>query len=46
MAKIKTTLVILTRNEITGMKLVTFHNLHFFNSFVEKIREKIKNGQI
>ena len=33
-------------NEITGMKLVTFHNLHFFNSFVEKIREKIKNGQI
>lgn len=32
--------------EITGMKLLTFHNLYFFNNFVEKIREKIKNGEI
>ena len=32
--------------EITGMKLVTIHNLYFFNSFVEKIREKIKRGLI
>jgi len=32
--------------EITGMKLLTFHNLHFFNSFVEKIRKKIKNNKI
>lgn len=33
-------------NEIAGMKLLTFHNLYFFNAFVEKIREKIKNGKI
>ncbi len=30
--------------EITGMKLLTFHNLFYFNTFVEKIREKIKKG--
>ncbi|MDO8575030.1 MAG: tRNA guanosine(34) transglycosylase Tgt [bacterium] len=32
--------------EITAMRLLTFHNLHFFNTFVEKIREKIKNNRI
>ena len=32
-------------NEITAMKLLTFHNLYFFNAFVEKIREQIKNGK-
>jgi queuine tRNA-ribosyltransferase/7-cyano-7-deazaguanine tRNA-ribosyltransferase len=32
--------------EITGMKLLTFHNLYFFNSFVENIRNKIKNNKI
>lgn len=32
--------------EITGMKLLTFHNLYFFNSFVEKVREKIKKGKL
>ena len=32
--------------EITAMRLLTFHNLYFFNTFVEKIREKIKNNQI
>ena len=32
--------------EITGMKLLTFHNLYFFNSFVEKVREKIKKGEL
>ncbi len=32
--------------EITGMSLLTFHNLHFFNTFVENIREKIKSGKI
>lgn len=32
--------------EITGMNLLTFHNLYFFNKFVEKIREKIKNNKI
>ncbi len=30
--------------EITGLKLLSFHNLYFFNSFVEKTREKIKNN--
>jgi len=30
--------------EITGLKLLSFHNLYFFNSFVERIREKIKNN--
>lgn len=32
--------------EISGLKMLTFHNLYFFNSFVEKIREKIKKGRI
>ena len=37
----------LTRaREITGMKLITIHNLYYFNTFVEKIREKIKNGKL
>ena len=31
--------------EITGLKLLTFHNLYFFNDFIAKIREKIKNGK-
>ncbi len=30
--------------ELTGMKLLTFHNLYFFNSLVAQIREKIKNN--
>ena len=30
--------------EITGGALLTFHNLYFFNSYVEKLREKIKKG--
>lgn len=33
-------------NEITALKLLTFHNLYFFNSFVENIRKKIKDGKI
>jgi queuine tRNA-ribosyltransferase len=32
--------------EITGMNLLTFHNLYFFNSFIEKIRESIKEGKV
>lgn len=32
--------------EITGLKLLSFHNIYFFNSFAEKIREKIKNGKL
>jgi len=37
---------LLRAGEITALKLLTFHNLYFFNSFVEKIREKIKKGKI
>jgi len=32
--------------EITAMRLLTFHNLYFFNTFVENIRQKIKNNQL
>ena len=31
-------------NEITGGALLTFHNLFFFNAYVEKMREKIAKG--
>lgn len=33
-------------NEITALKLLTFHNLHFFNNYVSKIRWKIKQGLV
>jgi queuine tRNA-ribosyltransferase/7-cyano-7-deazaguanine tRNA-ribosyltransferase len=33
-------------NEITGGALLTFHNLYFFNAYVEKLREKIKIGEL
>ncbi len=32
-------------HEITAMKLLTFHNLYFFNTFIEKIREGIASGR-
>jgi len=32
--------------EITALKLLTFHNLHFFNKMVEKVRREIENGKI
>lgn len=32
--------------EISAMSLVTKHNLFYFNSYVESLREKIKNNQI
>lgn len=32
--------------EITALKLLTFHNLYFFNTFMEKIREKIKKERL
>lgn len=35
---------LLKANEMTPLRLLTFHNLYFFNSFVEKIRQGIKNG--
>lgn len=31
--------------EITAMNLLTSHNLYFFNSFIEKIRNDIKKGK-
>lgn len=37
---------LLRSREITAMRLLTFHNLYYFNGFVEKIREDIKNGKI
>lgn len=37
---------LLKAKEITGLKLLTFHNLYLFNTYVEKIKEKIKNGKI
>jgi queuine tRNA-ribosyltransferase len=35
---------LLRAEEITGAALLTFHNLYFFNAYVEKLREKIKRG--
>ena len=32
--------------EITPLKLLTFHNLCFFNNYVAEIRQKIKRGEI
>ena len=37
---------LLKAGEITGMKLLTFHNLYYFNTFAEEIRNKIKRGEI
>ncbi len=37
---------LLRAKEITGMKLLTFHNLYFFNTFVENIRKQIKEGRV
>ncbi len=37
---------LLRANEITPLSLLTFHNIYFFNSYVEKIREKIKQGKL
>jgi len=37
---------LLRAGEITPLGLLTFHNLYFFNTFVEKIRKKIKEGKI
>jgi queuine tRNA-ribosyltransferase/7-cyano-7-deazaguanine tRNA-ribosyltransferase len=37
---------LLKAKEITPLRLLSFHNLYFFNSLIEKIREDIKNGKI
>lgn len=33
-------------SEITALRLLTFHNLFFFNTFVENLRQKIKQGKL
>src|SRR3989344_2097899 len=37
---------LLKAGEITALRLITFHNLFYFNNFVEEIRAKIKKGEI
>ncbi len=37
---------LLKSKEITALKLLTFHNLFYFNEFVKKIRNEIKNNKI
>ena len=37
---------LLRSGELTALKLLTFHNLYYFNSFVEEIRNKIKKGEL
>jgi len=37
---------LLRAGELTALKLLTFHNLCYFNNFVEDIRQKIKDGDI
>lgn len=37
---------LLRAREITALRLITFHNLYYFNTFVEEIRQKIKNNKI
>lgn len=33
-------------NELTGMKLASYHNLHFFNEQARLLRKRIKNGDL
>jgi queuine tRNA-ribosyltransferase/7-cyano-7-deazaguanine tRNA-ribosyltransferase len=37
---------LLRAGEVLAQKLISFHNLYFFNAFLEKIREKIKASKI
>ncbi len=37
---------LLKAGEITALRLITFHNLHYFNEFVAQIREKIRRGEV
>lgn len=32
--------------EITGLKLLTFHNLYYFNTLIEVYRQKIRDGKL
>ncbi len=35
---------LLKADEITGLRLMTMHNLYYFNAYVENLRNDIKNG--
>lgn len=37
---------LLRAHEVTGMKLLAFHNLYLWNKFVECLRNKIKDGKL
>ena len=37
---------LLKADEITALKLLTFHNLFYFNSYVAKLREEIKKDKL
>ncbi|MBI2406370.1 MAG: tRNA guanosine(34) transglycosylase Tgt [Candidatus Harrisonbacteria bacterium] len=37
---------LLRAGEITALRLLTFHNLHYFNAVVADVRKKIKQGKI
>ncbi|PIT92803.1 MAG: tRNA guanosine(34) transglycosylase Tgt [Candidatus Harrisonbacteria bacterium CG10_big_fil_rev_8_21_14_0_10_42_17] len=37
---------LLRAKEITPLTLLTFHNLHFFNTFVATVRNEIKRGKL
>lgn len=37
---------LLKADEITALRLLTMHNLHFFNTYVEMLRGKIKSGMM
>lgn len=37
---------LLKAREITALRLITFHNLYFFNAFVANVRKEIKKGKI
>lgn len=37
---------LLKAGELTALRLLTFHNLFYFNTFVEELRLKIKKGEL
>ncbi|MFH1968349.1 MAG: tRNA guanosine(34) transglycosylase Tgt [bacterium] len=37
---------LLRAKEITALKLITFHNLCYFNNYIEDLRQKIKRGEL
>ena len=37
---------LLKADEITSLRLMTMHNLYFFNAYVEKLRNDIKSGRL